>query len=166
VDIESKRKSRTGLIAAAAVFAVLGLATALVILAQRPPASVRPILWDREVCAQCGMTISDPRFACQLQTSAGDVYDFDDPGCLLTFLHRHRPRVRAIYFHALDGGAWLKYPEVAFLPGQLTPMGYGLGAVAIGTPSALGFAAAQKYIATRGRELRKGVQPSDPGDAQ
>jgi hypothetical protein len=137
---------------------VVGLTAVLVIRAQRLPDSVRPILWDNEVCAQCGMAISDPRFACQLQTSEGDVYDFDDPGCLLTFLHRHRPRIHAIYFHALVGSAWLKYPDVVFLRGQQTPMGYGLGAGATGTPGALDFAAARNYVEARGKELRKGVE--------
>jgi copper chaperone NosL len=151
---------------AAAVLAVVGLAAVLVINSQRLPDSVRPILWDHEVCAQCGMAISDPRFACQLQTSDGDVYDFDDPGCLLTFLHRHRPRVHAIYFHALDGDAWLKHPQVAFVRGQQTPMGYGLGAVAARTPGALDFAAARSYVEAKGQELRKGVEPREQGAAQ
>jgi copper chaperone NosL len=148
------------------MIAVVGLAAVLVIQAQRLPVSVRPILWDHEVCAQCGMTISDPRFACQLQTSEGNVYDFDDPGCLLTFLHRHRPHVRAIYFHSLDGSAWLKYPDVTFVPGQQTPMGYGLGAALPGTQRALDFAAAQNYVEARGSQLRKGAEPRGQGAGQ
>ncbi|MGH7813355.1 MAG: hypothetical protein ACREQI_05060 [Candidatus Binataceae bacterium] len=151
---------------AIAVLAVVGLAAFLVIRAQRLPDSVRPILWDHEVCAQCGMAIGDPQFACQLQTSEGNVYDFDDPGCLLTFLHRHRPHVRVIYFHSLHGGAWLKLPEVAFLRGQQTPMGYGLGAASPGTPNALDFAAAQNYVEARSIELRKHAEPLDRGAAQ
>jgi hypothetical protein len=166
MNIRSQAKSRAGVMVVIAMLAVVGLATVLVIRAQRLPVLVRPILWDREVCAQCGMTISDPRFACQLQTSEGNVYDFDDPGCLLTFLHRHQLRVRAIYFHSLDGRAWLKYPDVAFLRGQQTPMGYGLGAAAMGTRSALDFAAAQSYVEARGNELRKGVAPRDQGAPQ
>jgi copper chaperone NosL len=166
MDIQSQGKSRAGLTVVIAVLAVVGLAAVLVIQSQRPRTSLRTILWDREVCAQCGMTISDHRFACQLQTSAGDIYDFDDPGCLLTFLHRRHPRIRAIYFHALNASAWFKYPEVAFLPGQQTPMGYGLGAVAIGTSSALSFEAAQNHVVNRRRERPKAVEPLIQGAAQ
>ncbi len=162
----SKSKSGAGLSAIAADVVVMAVAAALIIQAQRPPKSVRPILWDREVCRQCGMTISDPRFACQLQTSDGDVYDFDDPGCLLTFIHRHRPHVHAIYFHALVGSAWLRYPNVAFVRGQQTPMGYGLGAQASGTPGALDFTSAQNYIATRSAELRERAKSSKEGAEQ
>lgn len=83
------------------------------------------------------MTISDHRFACQLQTRGGDTYDFDDPGCLLTFVDQKHPRVRAIYFHALHGENWIELSNAAFVKGQNTPMGYGLGAVLAGTPGAI-----------------------------
>jgi len=93
------------------------------------------------------MTISDHRFACQLQTVSGEIYDFDDPGCLLSFLGERHPAVHAIYFHALEGETWLRAPAVAFITGQHTPMGYGLGAVADATPNAIGFERAQSMIA-------------------
>lgn len=164
--IESQRKSRAGQITTIAIVTVVGLAAILVIVAQRPLTSVRAILWDREVCAQCGMTISDPRFACQLQTTSGDVYDFDDPGCLLTFLRRHRPHVRAIYFHALKGISWFKYPQVAFLAHQQSPMGYGLGAVAIGSADAIDFEAAQAYVTGKSHGRRTGAAPPGRGGMQ
>jgi len=131
----------------AGVLLIVGLAAIMVVRSQQPPSGVRAIVWDRESCAHCGMTISDHRFACQLQTASGEIYDFDDPGCLLSFLGERHPAVHAIYFHALEGEAWLQAPAVAFVTGQHTPMGYGLGAVADATPNAIGFERAQATIA-------------------
>ena len=45
-----------------------------------------PVVWDGEVCGHCKMHVGDPRFAAQLQTTAGDVLNFDDPGCLFEHL--------------------------------------------------------------------------------
>jgi copper chaperone NosL len=139
--------------------AAVGALVLVVIRLQQPPKGVRPIIFDRESCAECGMSISNPRFAAQLQTTEGEVYDFDDPGCLLAFVAEHHSKVHAIYFHAFDADAWLKASEVAFVRGKESPMGYGLGAVRKGTDSAMSLAEAEQYVRVRKRELRSGVPP-------
>src|SRR6185436_17764415 len=63
---------------------------ALVILAcaaacRSIPDAPTAIAYDREACAHCHMLIGDPRYAAQLVTEAGDVLDFDDPGCALRY---------------------------------------------------------------------------------
>lgn len=142
--IEAKTKLRIPVIGALGAILVAAVAAALIILAQSPAANVRPIIWDRESCSHCGMAISNARFACQLQTRSGKIYDFDDPGCLLTFLDEKHPQVRAIYFHALAGDRWIKAAEAAFVRGENTPMGYGFGAVPAGTPGAISLEQARR----------------------
>ena len=114
----------------------------LVLRAQALPDGVRPVVWDKEACAECGMAVSDPRFAVQLQTRDGQVVNFDDPGCLFIYIIRFDPPVHAVYFHALDGVNWLNGEQVGFVATSLSPMGYNLAAVPRGTPGALTFAEA------------------------
>lgn len=50
---------------------------------------IRPqtIAYGKEQGAYCRMTISDPRFAAQLISKKGRVYNFDDAHCLLAYIH-------------------------------------------------------------------------------
>ena len=157
--INRQPKSKIPLIGAlAALVFIAGLAFAL-IRAQAPGSGVRPIIWDHETCANCGMTISDHRFACQLQTRSGQTYDFDDPGCLLTFVSDKHPEVRAIYFHALNSEGWIKASDAAFVRGQSTPMGYGRGAVPAGTPGAISLDQARRLAQAHDAGIAAGQKP-------
>jgi hypothetical protein len=122
----------------------------LLVRSQALPAGPRPVIWDRESCAECRMAVSDPRFACQLQATDGRILDFDDPGCLFRFVEHDAPAIHALYFHAFDGDAWLDRAHVAFLPGPQSPMGYDLAAVAAGTPGALDYGQARLRALTPG----------------
>ncbi|MFM9945441.1 MAG: nitrous oxide reductase accessory protein NosL, partial [Bacteroidia bacterium] len=44
-----------------------------------------PIVLNRDNCEFCKMTITDSRFGCELITSKGRFYKFDDIGCLLRY---------------------------------------------------------------------------------
>lgn len=116
---------------------IAGAAAMGVHLAQALPSGPEPIAWDREACAHCRMQVGDPHYAAQLQTADGQVLDFDDPGCLLSYLGSHKPAVHAIYFRHLRADRWLTASEVGFIDAGPTPMGYGLGAVEASTPGAL-----------------------------
>jgi len=100
------------------------------------PEGAVPVVWDGEVCGHCKMHVGDPRFAAQLQTNAGDVVNFDDPGCLFDYLQSHEVSVHALYFRNYDEDGWLTESEVGFLPVEDAPMGYGIRAVPKGTPEA------------------------------
>jgi copper chaperone NosL len=123
----------------------------MVLRAQALPDGVRPVVWDKESCGECGMAVSDQRFAAQLQTDDGQVINFDDPGCLFIYLIRSDPSIHAVYFHALDGDIWLNGEQVGFVPTLLSPMGYDLAAVPRGTPGSLTFAETLEKIRTRHR---------------
>ena len=132
----------------ASLLAVLALA--LVAGAGCAPADgPQPIAYDREACSHCRMLISEPRFAAQLETRAGAIRSFDDPGCLLAALADGEPEVRALWFHHVREDRWLDGGSVAFEKTPRTLMGYGLGAVAAGTPGALSLEEARAWLAAR-----------------
>lgn len=126
--------------------------------AQRLPEGPQPIAWDRETCAQCGMHISDPFFAAQLQTTEHQVLNFDDPGELFLYLADKRPPVHAIWFHHFQEERWIPRERVAFVPAAPTPMAHGLGAVEAGTPGALSYEEAQARV-LRARASPGGAAP-------
>ena len=110
---------------------------------------VPPTFIGSEACAECQMTVSDPRFACQLQTTDGRVLNFDDPGCLFRFLSDEDPPVHAVYFRSYETDEWLARGQVAFQEGPQSPMGFDLAAVPPGRASALDFETARRRALTR-----------------
>jgi copper chaperone NosL len=115
-----------------------------------------PVVWDTEVCAHCKMHVGDPRFAAQLQTTEGDVLNFDDPGCLFDYLQSNEATIHALHFrnHLEDG--WLSDAEVGFLPVDDSPMGYGIRAVPKGTPDAQGIDWAKSRVQDRAHQQQGG----------
>ena len=97
------------------------------------PDAPTAIAYDREPCAHCRMLIGDSRFAAQLVTDAGDVLDFDDPGCAWRYLAEHRPVVHRLWFRDHRRDRWTAASDVRFVRGVDTPMGSGLAADAAGT---------------------------------
>ncbi len=120
---------------------------ALAVAACTPADGPQPIVYDREPCSHCRMLISEPRFAAQLETQDGEIRSFDDPGCLLAALAAQSGGVRALWFHHLHEDRWLDAAQVAFQKTERTPMGYGLAAVAAGTPGALSLEQARARVA-------------------
>jgi copper chaperone NosL len=113
----------------AAALAVVAGAGLLLWRAAAPPSGPVEVPWDRVSCAHCRMLVSDPRYAGQLHTPAGEVLFFDDPGCLL--LHgAGRESARAVFFRDSRAERWLAAAEVGFVRVPETPMGYGFAAVA------------------------------------
>ena len=137
-------------------YGIVCLALALVAVAAcRRAEGPEPIAFDRASCAHCRMLISDPAFAAQLQTEDGEVFDFDDPGCLMRFREEHASRVRAVWFHHLREDRWLREAVAGFVPIQPTPMGYGFGAVDASEPGALTPAQAAEQVRVRAAAQRE-----------
>jgi hypothetical protein len=92
-----------------------------------------PVAWDRTRCAHCGMLVSDPAWAAQLQAPDGSVHHFDDPGCLLVALESGAfvddPAAAKLYFQHLHQDRWIPGDAVAFTTAANSPMGYGIGAI-------------------------------------
>lgn len=138
--------ARRGLaVVTAAIAAVVALVGAVRWLDRSPTGPLEPA-WDRERCAHCRMAVSDPRFAAQIQTAAGEVLFFDDPGCLLAYEKRHAPAERAVYFHHVREARWMPPATTAFLSEARTPMNWGLAAVDAATPGAVSVADARAAL--------------------
>ncbi len=148
MDPVMTKRSRRGGTVVLVLLAVAAFALA-VLRGQQPPQGPVELAWDRERCAHCRMLVSEPGFAAQLHTEAGDVHAFDDPGCLMLWSARHADPVTGIWFHHLDRDRWLAADEVVFVPAEPTPMGYGLGARERGEAMGLSLAEARRDVAAR-----------------
>jgi copper chaperone NosL len=100
------------------------------------------IAYDQDVCDQCGMIISDPRFAAALTMADGRSLKFDDPGEMFEY-HRQNPdqAVRAWHAHDYRSGEWIRGEQAfyVFSADLRSPMGYGI-AVFAERPAAEAFA--------------------------
>lgn len=91
------------------------------------------IRYGEEVCAYCGMTIGDARFACAWRTASGAARRFDDIGCMVNAARRQDPGSDTRFWvHDYGDEAWLEAPVAHYLiaPAIKTPMAYGLAAFA------------------------------------
>lgn len=108
-----------------------------------------PVALDRTRCAHCGMLVSDLGFAAQVQSVDGEVFDFDDPGCLLAWRAEHPAEPRAVWYHHAREERWLRASEAAFLAVGESPMGFGIAAVDRGEPGSFEPAEAERRVRER-----------------
>jgi hypothetical protein len=125
-------------------------------LSARLPDGPQPVDWDGVACARCGMLVSDPAFAGQLQLRDGSVRYYDDPGCLLLDLAEPGlPPFHAAWLHHQREDRWLPLERSAFARVDHSPMGYGLATVdAEAAPDALAVAEAQRRLTGELRSSR------------
>lgn len=90
------------------------------------------IRYGRDVCVECGMIISDPRFAAAAATRDGKTYIFDDIGDLLVYQQKHNPEWAAIWVNDFESQTWLEAEDAWYVrsPELRTPMDWGLAAFA------------------------------------
>lgn len=72
-----------------AIARTAAVAVGAAILGACAPGGPRAIAYDAEPCAQCRMTISDPRFGAEVVSSTGRAYTFDSIECLAEFVAAH-----------------------------------------------------------------------------
>ena len=48
-----------------------------------------PILVNKDLCAECKMTIADKRFATEWITPKGRIYKFDDLTCMVSYVNKN-----------------------------------------------------------------------------
>lgn len=95
------------------------------------------IRYGSEPCAQCGMVISDDRFAAAIRESSSREYHFDDTGCMIVHARQSPPPAGAAYYvRDFAAGVWLDAPSASYVnaPGIKSPMAYDIAAFS--SPSA------------------------------
>jgi copper chaperone NosL len=111
------------------------------------------VKWDRDTCERCRMVLSDRMHAAQVGYQGRDgrsrVSVFDDIGCAVVWLQdkpwRDQPGTE-IWVADWRTGDWIDARLAVYLPDQVTPMGYGLGAQREPDPQGLDFAQAKARI--------------------
>jgi nitrous oxide reductase accessory protein NosL len=91
------------------------------------------ISWNEERCANCGMVISDHRYAAAWIRAGGAEEHFDDMGCMLAMLVDGAIADETEYFaRAFDSDAWLDARTAAYVRSDAlrSPMAYGIAAFA------------------------------------
>lgn len=117
------------------------------------------IRFGREVCAMCGMIISEPRFAAEIRGGPdGVLVKFDDIGDAVNWLEMQAWRTTQLkefwVMNSDNGEEWLDARSAWFLTGQVSPMDYGFAAVKDRREGAVDFAAMTKAALEKGVSSR------------
>ena len=128
------------------------------------------IRYDREACEICRMIISDPRFAAQIRGGERQkIYKFDDVGDAVIWLEgkpwKNSPDTKIWVMSMRDGKTWLEAQKAWYLPGQVSPMDYGFGALAAREKGAISWDGMRKIIIARGLSSRCAAPEPSPGIA-
>ncbi len=111
---------------------VLALALGLLAAACGTAEAAGPpdIKYGRDVCVQCGMIVSEARFAAAYTTPDGTKLSFDDTGDLLLYQRStdHPIDVNEAWVHDYETEAWVPVGEAFFVPtlSVSTPMGHSI----------------------------------------
>ena len=88
------------------------------------------ISYGRDICIECNMIISEPRFAASYRLDNGETKSFDGIGELLKHLHREGelPAVAYAWVHDYNTKDWILANEAFYVAGRevVTPMGHGI----------------------------------------
>jgi hypothetical protein len=130
----------------------LGL-TLLIVGCGDPGTGPVDVKWDRTACERCRMVLSDRHHAAQVRVRDADgrsnVYLFDDLGCALLWLEDKPAKAdptTEIWVNDWRTGDWIDARTASYVPGQVTPMEYGLGAQPDPAPGALAFEQAREHV--------------------
>ncbi len=106
-----------------ALLVVLGACQAQPDLSQPPE-----IVYGEDMCTECGMIISEPRFAAAYYTQDGEARGFDDIGGMLTHHAEHQEKVAQFWVHDYETEEWIVAEEAFYVSGEElhTPMGFGV----------------------------------------
>jgi copper chaperone NosL len=105
---------------------IIGL---FVLLAGCGPKEIKPVdIYPEDVCARCRMAISDQRFAAEIISDRGEVFKFDDIGCLEEF-YKMKPStltVATVFYKDYGTRAWVAAAVATVVEtGVNTPMSTG-----------------------------------------
>lgn len=94
---------------------------------------IKPVdIYPEDMCSQCRMAISEPAFASEIITTDGEVFKFDDLGCMAKFKEKSGAlKIAATFVKDYETKNWLPYEHSTIILTSLqTPMGSGKAAFA------------------------------------
>jgi copper chaperone NosL len=95
--VEGRRKKATAAISLQQNrYAIVAAVFLMISLVSCAPQSEK-IALGKDDCAECKMTIADPKFGGEIVTRKGKVYKFDDPHCMAAFLNRRAVELSDIH---------------------------------------------------------------------
>lgn len=104
----------------------------VIMLAGCSTSELQPVeLFPEDECANCRMSVSDPKFASEIISQQGEIYKFDDLSCLDKFRRNHTEvNIAAMFVKDFETTQWLPYEKsIVIQTGVETPMGSGRIAV-------------------------------------
>jgi copper chaperone NosL len=89
------------------------------------------IRYGEEMCTECGMIISEPRFAAAYYTVDGSAQRFDDIGGMASHHAENQEDVAQFWVHDYDTKEWIIADQAFFVMSDQvhTPMGFGVIAI-------------------------------------
>lgn len=86
------------------------------------------ILFGEDICSECGMIISEARYAAVYYTPTGEARRFDDIDGMLTHHTRQQEEVADFWVHDYETEQWIIADQACFVSvDELhTPMGFSL----------------------------------------
>lgn len=92
-------------------------------------AAITPVPIDEEVdqCAECKMTVQDNQFAAEYFDEVGQVYKFDDIGCLARYVSEKGITKGSFFVRDFSTKEWIMVNDAYFAMSDAieTPMSYG-----------------------------------------
>lgn len=90
------------------------------------------IAYGEEICHECGMIISEARFAAAYITLDGEVRKFDDAGGMIQHHINANEDVTVFWLHDFNSEEWIRSEDAVLLATEevQTPMGHGVVAFA------------------------------------
>jgi copper chaperone NosL len=111
------------------------------------PVEINP---EIDVCEICNMSVANENYATEVISTEGDVYKFDDIGCMIEFIHKEialsEEEIGKQYVRDVETGDWVEIEKAYYVYDRdiWTPM-------ANGVVSFKNKDAAQKYIEKEGK---------------
>jgi len=131
VFLSYKKKSTSMISKSALAVQIIFICFLLNSCSSHGPVPVKPGV---DNCTFCQMTVTDLRYVSEIVTKKGKVFKFDDPGCLISYLHSNeitQPEVGDIYFADFTNGhPFIKANEAVFFHSDSlhTPMNGNIAA--------------------------------------
>lgn len=79
-------------------------------------------------CSECNMNVEKLEYVAELISKDGDTYFFDDIGCLVLWLEKHKIDIAKMLTQTLDTHQWIEPEKAWYTRTANTPMGSGFAA--------------------------------------